>query len=77
MIRWQLKPMKFEYMNQWKTNQEKNMGLQKGSSLKDNKLNDFLRMLNVSIPHKSFELISSDFLFWISQNRKIIKVISN
>ena len=71
---WQLKPLKFEYMNEWKSNQEKSMDLKRGSSLKDNKLNDFLRMLNVSIPHKSFDLISSDILLLINQQRKLINV---
>ena len=74
---WQLKPLKFEYMNEWKTNQEKNMDLKRGSSLKDNKLNDFLRMLNVSIPHKSFDLINSDVLLLINQKRKLINVQLN
>ena len=71
---WQLKPSKFEYMNEWKSNQEKRMGLQRGSSLKDKKLSNFLRMLNVSIPHKSFDLISYDVLLLINQKRKLISV---
>ena len=32
---WHLKPLKFEYMNKWKSNQEKNMFVTLGSSLKD------------------------------------------
>ncbi len=71
---WHLKPLKFEYMNEWKSNQEKSMLEKRGSSLKDNKLNDFLRMLNVSIPHKSFDLISSDVLLILNQDRKLISV---
>ena len=71
---WHLKPLKFEYMNEWKSNQEKKMFDKKGSSLKDDKLNDFLRMLNVSIPHESFDLISSDVLLLINQQRKLINV---
>ena len=71
---WHLKPLKFEYMNEWKSNQEKNMFVTRGSSLKDNKLSDFLRMLNVSIPHESFDLISSDVLLLINQDRKLINV---
>ena len=71
---WHLKPLKFEYMNEWKCNQEKNMLLKRGSSLKDKKLSDFLRMLNVSLPHKSFDLINSDVLLLINQNRKLINV---
>ena len=71
---WHLKPLKFEYMNEWKSNQEKNMLLKRGSSLNDKKLSDFLRMLNVSIPHESFDLISSDVLLLINQERKLISV---
>ncbi len=71
---WHLKPLKFEYMNKWKSNQEKNMYVERGSSLKDHKLNDFLRMLSVSIPHKSFDDINSDVLLIINQERKLIRV---
>jgi D-glycerate 3-kinase len=48
---WHLKPLKFEYMNEWKSNQEKSMQFKSGSSLKDENLSNFLRMLNVSITH--------------------------
>jgi len=34
---WHLKPLKFEYMNMWKKNQEKEMFLQKGNALRDEK----------------------------------------
>ena len=71
---WHLKPLEFEYMNLWKTTQEKEMLLKKGSALQDKKLANFLRMLNVSLPHESFEDISSDVLLLINQNRKLIEV---
>ena len=71
---WHLKPLKFEYMNEWKSHQEKSMFVKSGSSLKNNKLTDFIRMLNVSIPHKSFDLISSDVLLLINQDRKLTNV---
>ena len=35
---WHLKPLKFEYMKMWKSNQEKEMYLQKGNALQDQKL---------------------------------------
>ena len=70
---WHLKPLKFEYMNMWKTNQEKEMFLQKGKALQDEKLSNFLRMLNVSIPHKSFDLINSYALLLIDQERNLIE----
>ena len=71
---WHLKPLKFEYMNEWKSNQEKSMQVKSGSSLKDDNLSNFLRMLNVSIPHKSFDDINSDVLLMINQERKLIRV---
>ena len=71
---WHLKPLKFEYMNKWKSYQEKNMQLKRGSSLKDNNLRNFLRMLNVSIPHKSFDDINSDVLVLLNQNRRLISI---
>ena len=71
---WHLKPLKFEYLNEWKTNQEKIMQFKSGSSLKDDNLSNFLRMLNVSIPHKSFDDINSDVLLMINQERKLIRV---
>ena len=71
---WHLKPLKFEYLNEWKSNQEKSMQFKSGSSLKDDNLSNFLRMLNVSIPHKSFDDIKSDVLLMINQERKLIRV---
>ena len=70
---WHLKPLKIEYMNIWKTNQEKEMFLQKGNALLDEKLSNFLRMLNVSIPHKSFDVIKSYALLLIDQERKLVE----
>ena len=71
---WHLKPLKFEYFNEWKSNQEKSMQFKSGSSLKDDNLSNFLRMLNVSIPHKSFDDINSDVLLMINQERKLIRI---
>ncbi len=70
---WHLKPLKFEYMNMWKSNQEKEMLSEKGSALQDEKLSNFLRMLNVSIPHKSFDLINSYAMFLIDQERNLVE----
>ena len=71
---WHLKPLKFEYMNSWKSTQEKKMLMRRGSALQDKKLFDFLRMLNVSIPHRSFDEINSDVLLLINEKRKLINV---
>ena len=70
---WHLKPLKFEYMNMWKSNQEQEMFLQKGTALQDKKLSNFLRMLNVSIPHKSFDVINSYALLLIDQERNLVQ----
>ena len=50
------------------------MQLKSGSSLKDDNLSNFLRMLNVSIPHKSFDDINSDVLLMVNKERKLISV---
>ena len=70
---WHLKPLKFEYMNMWKSNQEKEMFLHKGNALQDDKLSNFLRMLNVSIPHESFSEINSYALLLIDQERNLVE----
>jgi len=70
---WHLKPLYFEYMNLWKANQEKEMLFQKGNALRDEELSNFLRMLNVSIPHKSFDLINSYALLLIDQERNLVE----
>ena len=49
------------------------MFLKKGKALQDEKLSNFLRMLNVSIPHKSFDVISSYALFLIDQERNLVE----
>ncbi len=74
---WHLKPLKFEYMNIWKTNQEKEMFLQKGNALKDDNLSNFLRMLNVSIPQKSFDFINSYASLLIDQQRNLVEARLN
>ena len=70
---WHLKPLKFEYMNMWKSFQEKEMLLQKGRALQDEKLSNFLRMLNVSIPHESFDFINSYAILLIDQERNLVE----
>ena len=74
---WHLKPLKFEYTNLWKSKQEHEMLINKGNALQDNKLTSFLRMLNVSIPHKSFDYINSYALLLIDQERNIAEARLN
>ena len=61
-------------MNNWKINQENAMFLQKGMALQDENLSNFLRMLNVSIPHRSFDFIKSYALLLIDQKRNLVEV---
>ena len=56
---------------------EKEMFLQKGNALKDENLTNFLRMLNVSIPQKSFDFIKSYALLLIDQKRNLAEVRLN
>ena len=49
------------------------MFLQKGSALQDEKLYNFLRMLNVSIPPECFDVIKSYALVLIDQERNLIE----
>ena len=74
---WHLKPEKFSYLNQWKRQQEKEMLQNKGVSLSEENLINFLRMLNVSLPQNSFANIKADFVFSIDQNRKLTSLTFN
>ena len=71
---WHLKPLKFEYMKLWKTNQENEMLLKKGSALQEERLFNFLRMLEVAIPQKSFDHINCYALLLIDQERNLCEV---
>ena len=70
---WHLKPLKFEYVNIWKSNQENEMLLMRGNALQNENLSNFLRMLNVSIPHECFDFINSYALLSIDQDRNLIE----
>ena len=71
---WQIKPKEFSYMEDWKSNQEKEMLKIKGNALIDNQLVNFLRMLNCSIPQKSFNKINSKYMIVLNKNRELISV---
>ncbi len=74
---WQIRPEKFSYMDQWKSNQENEMLRIKGNALIDNQLTNFLRMLNCSIPQKSFNEINSKYMILLNKNRELISVSLN
>ena len=74
---WQIKPKEFSYMDDWKSDQENEMLKIKGNALVDEKLKNFLRMLNCSIPQKSFNEINSRYLIILNKNRELISVDLN
>ena len=49
------------------------MLLEKGNALRDERLSNFWRMLNVSIPHESFDKIKSYALLLIDQERNLVE----
>ena len=64
-------------MNLWKSNQEQEMLLKKGNALQNDKLSNFLRMLNVSIPQECFDIIDSYALLVIDQERNLVEARLN
>ena len=49
----------------------------KGSGLKDNRLTDFIRMIQASIPQKSLSSINSDTTIEIDKDRRINKLYTH
>ncbi len=74
---WHLKSSKFNNTILWKNQQEKEMIKLKGSGLKGNRLSDFIRMIQTSIPQQSFLSINSDTTLEINQDRRINKLYTN
>ena len=74
---WHLKSSNFNNTIMWKTQQEKEMIKMKGSGLKNNRLKDFIRMIQASIPQKSLSCISSDTRVVVNQSRRITNLNSN
>jgi len=68
---WHLKSSKFNNTIQWKTQQEEEMIKLKGSGLSDNRLTDFIRMIQTCIPQQSLSSINADTIIEIDQNRRI------
>ena len=71
---WHLKSSDFNNTILWKTQQEEEMIIKKGSGLKDKRLSDFIRMIQTSIPQKSLSLIHSDTEIEINKDRRINKL---
>ena len=68
---WHLKSSQFNNTILWKSQQEGEMIKLKGSGLKGNSLNNFVRMIQTSIPQQSWSLINSDTTVEINQDRRI------
>ena len=71
------KAKKFFIHGQWKSNQENEMLRIKGNALVDSQLTNFLRMLNCSIPQKSFNEINSKYMILLNKDRELISVSLN
>tara|TARA_Y100001968_G_scaffold213_1_gene161 strand:+ start:249 stop:1259 length:1011 start_codon:yes stop_codon:yes gene_type:complete len=74
---WHLKASHFNNTILWKTQQEEDMIKLRGSGLKDERLTNFIRMIQASIPQKSLLNISSDTTIEINQLRRIEKLYTN
>ena len=74
---WHLKASEFNNTILWKKQQESQMINLKGSGLKDDSLNNFIRMIQAAIPQECLTYINSDTSFEINQNRRILKFSTN
>ncbi len=68
---WQIKPIDFISTCTWKKEQEINMEIKKGSSLKGEKLESFIRMIQAAIPQKSLLSIKADVIAIINTKRQV------
>ena len=68
---WHLKSNNFNNTILWKTQQEEEMIKSKGAGLKGQKLSDFVRMIQASIPQQSLTFINSNTTVEINQLRRI------
>ncbi len=74
---WHLKSPQFNNTVLWKRQQEEEMIKLKGAGLKDNRLKDFVRMIQASIPQESLLSINSDTTIEINHDRSIINLYTN
>ncbi len=74
---WHLKPVDISFTEVWKREQEKKMFNSRGASLKGLALDDFVRMIQSSIPHKSLLELNSDVIVELNQSRQVVSVCKN
>ncbi len=73
---WHLKASNIENTINWKTQQENEMLQLKGSALTGDKLSDFIRMIQTSIPVESLSNINADTIISVNKNRRIYNLFS-
>ncbi|KGG15042.1 MULTISPECIES: uridine kinase [unclassified Prochlorococcus] len=73
---WHIKIDNFSSSFKWKIEQEKRMLASKGAALQGEKLTDFIRMIQASIPQRSLMNIDSDVTIEINNSRQILNIAS-
>ena len=74
---WHLKADSFSNTSTWKKQQEYEMLQKRGSSLQGKNLEEFIRMINTSIPQESLQSINSDIVLELNNKREIISLYVN
>ncbi len=68
---WHLKAQKLEFTSTWKRQQETHLKETKGNSLKGETLENFIRMIQVSLPQNSLMSINAEVVAHLDVNRQI------
>ncbi len=71
---WHLKASQFHFTRTWKTEQESNMEIERGFSLKGNLLKSFIRMIEASIPQVNLQTIDADIIVEMNIDRQITRL---
>ncbi len=69
---WHIKALDFSSTCKWKIDQETKMFELRGSSLKGDLLNSFVRMIQASIPQYSLNNLDSDVVIKINESREVL-----
>ncbi|WP_320667509.1 uridine kinase [Prochlorococcus sp. MIT 1307] len=68
---WHLKASQYNSIASWKTQQEKNMLKERGTSLQGQSLDLFIRMIQTSLPYQSLLSINSNVVARVDSTRKV------
>ncbi len=68
---WHLKAKEYSSTGTWKTQQEEEMSVNRGSALHGDELRSFIRMINTAIPKQSLEILDSHVTSLINKKREI------